>query len=72
MTLSLHFRHHFTHAAATDASLQHDAEGRRGVAIGIWSGVQPDYEGDMRGTEADWRTEWDAGCGGWPYRQTGR
>ena len=53
MTLSLHFRHHFTHAAATDASLQHDAEGRRGVAIGIWSGVQPDYEGDTRGTEAD-------------------
>ena len=53
MALCLHFRHHFTHAAATDASLQQDAKGNRGVAIGVWSGVQPDYADDVRGTEED-------------------
>ena len=41
LTLSLHFRHQFTHAAATDASLQYDEHGKKGVSIGIWSGVQP-------------------------------
>ena len=43
LTLSLHFRHQFTHAAATDASLQYDEHGKKGVSIGIWSGVQPDW-----------------------------
>ena len=38
--------HHFTHAAATDASLQIDSDGTRHVGIGIWAGVQPDYEGE--------------------------
>ena len=39
MTVCMHLRHHFTHAAACDASLVKSAGGRRRLAVGIYSGV---------------------------------
>ena len=46
MTICLHLKHQFTHAAACDASPKIDkATGERRLAIGYYMGVQPDVDG---------------------------
>jgi hypothetical protein len=57
LTVCLHLKHHFTHAAATDASLV-ERDGRRRLSVGIYSGAQPN-----RGGGRAWDTEQHVGAG---------